>query len=152
MKRNIVLMIGLMLSMLAFVPYSVRPQNELSQRKLEPASQPLAIPASVQLAAPTLLSPPNGATISGNITWTWNAVPGAACYQLQAGKGTNLDAQYNIINRWCLTDTSYTFNVTPGFVVYFPHLHWRVRARTTTDTNGTYGPWSEVWKVYLKSP
>jgi hypothetical protein len=153
MKRiYIVLMIVLMLSMLAFVPYPLMAENELYQQKSRPIAQPIAIPAPVQLTAPTLLSPANGATVSGKITWTWNAVPGAACYHLQAGRGTNLDEQYNIINRSCLTDMSYTFNVTPGFVVYFPHLHWRVRARTTTDINGTYGPWSEVWRVNLKSP
>jgi hypothetical protein len=68
---------------------------------------------------------------------------------LQAAGGTAFDQQYNIIERWSLTEPSYTFNVTSGFVVYFPRLYWRMQA---IDANNVPGPWSEVWQFNLVSP
>src|SRR6266498_3226627 len=63
--------------------------------------------------------------------------------------GTNFDQTYNIIENWSLTESSYTFNVTPGFVVYFPRLYWRVQA---IDANNVQGPSSEMWQFNLVSP
>src|SRR5262245_56564876 len=104
MRRiGIVSMIVLMLSMLAFVPYSRMSPNELLKRKATPT------PTTGPLPAPTLLSPPNGATVSGVVTLAWRAVPGAARYHLQAGLNPYHDEQSNIIDKGSLTDTSYTF-------------------------------------------
>jgi hypothetical protein len=99
------------------------------------------------LPAPTLVSPANGATVTGTVTLKWNAVPGAKCYHLQAHLNPYFDQQYNIIEQWCLTGTSYTFTPSPGFIVYFPHLYWRVQAK---DANNTGGAWSEIRLVKLK--
>jgi hypothetical protein len=135
MKRiyTAVVMTVLIFGMAAFAPYSPISSNELQE---------------TNLTAPLLISPANGATLSpGSVTLTWNPVRGAACYHVQAGLGTNMNEQSNVIDRGCVTGTSYTFTASPGFIVYFPHLHWRVQARTTTDVNGTYGPWSEVWRI-----
>jgi len=142
-----------MLSTVAFVPYTLRPHDELFRPKRTPTPLATATPAPVLLTAPTLISPPNGATVpGGDVTLVWSAVPGAACYHVQAGLNVYLDEQSNIIDYGCWTDTSYTFNASPGFIQYFPHLYWRVRARTTTDIYGTYGPWSEVWYFNLVNP
>lgn len=140
MKRKFfVLLTVVVLSMASFVSYASAAPDE-SHRK----------PASGGLTAPVLLSPENGVTIHpGNLTWSWKPVPGAARYHLQAGNGTAFDGQYNIIDRWSLTEPSYTFNVTPGFVFYFHKLYWRVQA---IDVNNVQGPWSEVRVINLVSP
>jgi hypothetical protein len=140
-----------MLSMAAVVSYaSASPDDYHRRRTPTPRPHPTATSASVALTAPTLLSPANEATVhTGNLTWSWQPVPGAARYHLQAGNGTAFDGQYNIIDRWSLTEPSYTFNVTSGFVFYFRHLYWRVQA---IDANGVAGPWSEVRVIHLVSP
>jgi hypothetical protein len=114
-----------------------------------PTPLPTATPAPVELTAPALISPPNGATVSAQVTFVWSAVPGAASYHLQAGLNPYFDTQYNIINEWSLTDTSYSFYASPGFVEYFPHLYWRVQV---IDANNVQGLWSEVWYFNLTSP
>lgn len=125
-------MLAVILSMASFVSYA----------SAAPAASQQEAPSAVRLAAPTLISPANGITVPlGNVTWRWNPVPGAARYQLQGGRGANLDAQYNIIDRLSLTEPTYTFNITAGFRVYFPQIYWRVRA---FDANNNPGPWSEV--------
>ncbi|RPJ20216.1 MAG: hypothetical protein EHM33_28890 [Chloroflexi bacterium] len=131
--------------MASFVSYASASPDDSHRR---PTRTPR--PPSVGLTAPTLLAPANGTTVhTGNLTFAWTAVPGAARYHLQAAGGTAFDQQYNIIEYWSLTEPSYTFNVTPGFVVYFPRLYWRVQA---IDANHVQGPWSEVWLVNLVSP
>lgn len=133
-------MLVLMLSMASFVPSASASPDESHRRP----------PSGGTLTAPTLISPANGATVhTGNLTFTWNPVPGAVRYHLQAGLNPYHDQQYNILDRWSLTEPSYTFNVTPGFVVYFPRLYWRVQA---IDANNVAGPWSEVWLVRITNP
>lgn len=118
-----------------------------------PRPPPTGTAAPDELPAPELLSIANAATVStGEITFAWSAVPGAACYQLQAGVDQFLDQQFNPIDRGCITATSYTFNASPRFVIYFPQLYWRVRARTTADINAIYGPWSVVWYFRFSKP
>ena len=151
MKRIFVVVATiLMLGMTAFASYAPTSSDEAVRRRRTPTPILTPTSASVTLTAPTLLSPANGSTVhTGDLTFTWTAVPGAARYHLQAGLGTAFDGQSNIIEEWSLTQPSYTFNVTPGFVVYFPHLYWRVQA---IDANNVQGPWSEVWQVNLVSP
>jgi hypothetical protein len=152
MKRiQIFLIITVMLSMLAFVPDTQRSQNELLRRKptRTPTPLPTATSAPVVLTAPTLISPPQGATVSGQVTFMWSAVPGATRYHLQAGLHPYFDQQYNIIEQSGLTEPSYSFYASPGFVFYFPHLYWRVRA---IDANNVQGPWSEVGYFNLTNP
>jgi hypothetical protein len=166
MKRIfVVVAIVLMLGVAAFAPYPPASNSEVSLADLAkrtptsapgtvtsptPSTKSTPTAASVTLGAPTLLSPANGSTVhTGNVTFAWTAVPGAARYHLQAGSGTAFDQQYNIIERWTLTEPSYTFNVTSGFVVYFPRLYWRVQA---IDANNVQGPWSQVWYFNLVSP
>jgi hypothetical protein len=151
MKRiYIVVLTVLMLSVAAFAPYAPTSSDKVAKPRRTPT--PIATPTSapVTLTAPTLLSPANGSTVhTGDVTFAWSAVPGAARYHIQAGLNPYFDEQFNIIENWSLTEPSYTFNVTPGFVEYFPHLYWRVQA---IDANNVQGPWSEVWLFYLASP
>jgi hypothetical protein len=137
-----VLILVLMLSMAAVVPYaSASPDDYHRRRTPTPRPRPTATSASVTLTAPTLLSPANGETRhTGNLIFTWSPVPGAARYHIQAG---------GIIENWSLTEPSYTFNVTSGFVTYFPRLYWRVQA---IDANHVQGPWSEWSVIHLVSP
>jgi hypothetical protein len=146
-----ILMMVAMLSMAAAVSYaSASPDDSHRRRTPTPRPRPTATSPASALTAPTLIAPENGATVhTGNLTWSWNPVPGAARYHFQAGGGTSFDQQYNIIEYWGLTDTSYTFNVTSGFVFYFPRLYWRVQA---IDANHVQGPWSEVRVINLVSP
>lgn len=145
MKRIFLVVVAvLMLGMAAFAPYAPTFSDEAARPRRTPT------PTPVTLTAPSLLAPANGSTVhTGNLTFAWSAVPGAARYHLQAGGGINFDETFNIIENWSLTEPSYTFNVTPGFVVYFPRLYWRVQA---IDANNVQGPWSEVRIIYLVSP
>lgn len=152
MKRIFfVLIVVVMLSMAAVVPYASASPDEFHRRRTPtPRPLPTATSPSSALTAPTLLSPANGTTIGiGNVTFTWKPVPGAVRYHLQAGLNQYHDQQYNILENGSLTEPSYTFNITPGFVVYFPHLYWRVQA---INANNVAGPWSEVWLVNIKNP
>jgi hypothetical protein len=150
MKRILIVLATLfLLGVTAFTPYApTSDQAARPRRTPTPTAIPTAVPGT--LTAPTLLSPANGSTVhTGDVTFAWTAVPGAARYHIQAGSGTAFDGQYNIIERWSLTEPSYTFNVTSGFVTYFPRLYWRVQA---IDANNLQGPWSEVWQFNLVSP
>ncbi len=141
-------MLVVMLSLATAVSYASASPEDYHRRRT-PAPRPTATSVSGGLRAPTLLSPANNATLhAGNVTWSWTAVPGAARYHLQAGLNTAFDQQYNIIDQGSTTP-SYTFNASPGFIFYFPHLYWRVQA---IDANNVAGPWSEVWWVNLVSP
>jgi hypothetical protein len=134
----------------AFAPYAPPSSAEVAKPRRTPTPRPTQTPPSVTLTAPTLLGPANGATVhTGPLTFSWTAVPGAARYHIQAGGGTAFDEQSNIIEYWSLTQPSYTFNVTSGFVTYFPRLYWRVQA---ADANNVPGPWSEVRMIHLVSP
>ena len=134
----------LMFGVAAFAPYAPTSIDEVAKPRRTPTAPP------VGLSAPTLLAPANGATVhTGNLTFSWTSVPGAARYDIQAAGSTAFDQQYNIIEYWGLTQTSYTFNVTPGFVTYFPRLYWRVQ---TIDANNVQGPWSEVRVMYIVNP
>ena len=114
-----------------------------------PIPPPTATPAP-QLPAPTLLSPPNGATVGlGPLTWKWSEVPGATCYSFEAGSSPDFDQTGAFLSQGCLTDTSFTINVDEGFIFYVPYLYWRVRAR---DANNVGGLWSEVWKLNFAAP
>jgi hypothetical protein len=149
MKRIfVVIATVLLLGVAAFAPYAPTSPDKAIKPRRTPTPTPTTAP--VTLTAPTLLSPANGSTVhTGDLTFTWTAVLGAARYHIQAGLNTYFDQQSNIIEQWSLTDPSYTFNVTPGFVEYFPHLYWRVQA---IDANNVQGPWSEVWYFNLVSP
>jgi hypothetical protein len=131
----------LMLGVVAFAPSAPTSYDEAAKPRRTPTPRPTTTPASTTLTAPGLLTPENGATAhTGPLTFSWAPVPGAAHYHIQAG---------GIIERWGLTDPSYTFNVTPGFVTYYPRLYWRVQAM---DANYVEGPWSEWHVIYLVNP
>src|ERR1041385_1797638 len=120
MKRILIVFATvLMLGIVAFVPYAPTSADGVAKPRRTPTPQPTAT-SSATLSAPTLLSPDNGATIhTGTLTFSWTPVSGAARYHFQGGGGTNFDETYNILENWSLTEPSYTFNVTSGFVTYF---------------------------------
>ncbi len=154
MKRlSIVFAIALIFSMAAFVPYTsntLKPNDVSFRPRHTPTPQPTPTTVPASLTAPTLRTPANNATLHpGNVTWSWTPVPGAVRYHLQAGGGTFFDQQYNIIEYWGLTTTSWSFDVSSGFIFYFPHLYWRVQA---IDANNNYSPWSEVRTINFVSP
>lgn len=95
---------------------------------------------TVTCAAPTLVSPVDGAVVKGaSVTNSWNTVSGALKYQYQSYDHSNLTGL-----RWDheYTATSKTAtNVADGTVFY-----WRVRA---IDALGNKSPWSDLWKVVV---
>ncbi len=91
-------------------------------------------PPSGTPAAPTLLSPANNAILPPNqtITFSWNAVAGAATYQIQIDDSSTFNSP--VLSRTGITQTQTTHNLTSEGTFW-----WRVRGRTT---NGTNGAWS----------
>jgi hypothetical protein len=157
MKRmSVVSILGLMLlGTLAAAPQDLSANQGESHRPRPkpsptPASTPTPVP--VELTAPTLISPPNGAVVSGQVTFEWSPVRGAACYVWEGGLTTNFGEQSNLYSS-CLTDTAYTILLPSGWEQYWPHLYWHVHARDRLDSDitGRFGPWSETWLVYLTS-
>ena len=88
------------------------------------------------LSAPTLSSPPNGATgISITPTLAWNAVPGATSYQLQVSTRSNFSRI--IVNQIGMTGTSYTLSGLARGTTYY----WRINAANAAETS----PYSPTW-------
>ena len=89
-------------------------------------------------AAPTLVSPTNGATgVSRTPLLTWNASSGATSYRVQVS--TNSSFSTTVVNQ-SVTATSYT--VPSGSrLSATTKYYWRVNA---TNAGGT-GAWSAVW-------
>ncbi|MFA9432535.1 Ig-like domain-containing protein [Egicoccus sp. AB-alg2] len=77
---------------------------------------------TLQAAAPTLLSPANGLTVTGgDPVFTWSAVEGVAQYRFEVSTSSSftsfVDAQTTVMTRWAPTK-KYPDGV----------LHWRVKA------------------------
>jgi hypothetical protein len=90
---------------------------------------------------PTLVSPPNGATISDySPLLDWSDVSGADSYQVQVDSNSNFDSPER-----AGTVTSSQFTVTPDLVA--GTWYWRVR----TFDNSVYGNWSVSWNFILSS-
>ncbi len=87
-------------------------------------------------AAPTLASPPNGATgVSTSATLSWNASTGATSYALQVSTSSDFSAL--VVNQTGIVSTSYTGSSLLNNTTYY----WRVNA---TNAGGT-SAWSSVW-------
>jgi hypothetical protein len=90
-------------------------------------------------AAPTLVAPANGATVSQPINFQWNIASGAASYTIQIDDSSAFTAplvreQQNI--------TTLLIYATSGLTTA-PHF-WRVRG---VNIDGVAGPWSAVRSV-----
>jgi hypothetical protein len=94
-------------------------------------------PSTGPPAAPTLVSPANGSRVPPNvgITFTWNAVAGAATYEIQIDDSDRFSAPL-VGAQAGLAQTQYTQTFTSE-----RRLWWRVRGRTAGGTNGA---WSAV--------
>ena len=95
------------------------------------------------LAAPSLVSPANNATLPLNqsITFAWNPVANAATYQIQIDDSSSFSSPL-VLSRTGLTQTqtSHTFTSERTF-------WWRVRGRTASGTNGA---WSTVRSFVIR--
>ena len=100
-------------------------------------------PSTAPPAAPTLVSPANGAQVPPNvgITFTWNAVAGAATYEIQIDDSSSFNAPF-VGSQAGLTQTQYTQTFTAE-----RRMWWRVRGRTAGGTNGA---WSAVRSLDVK--
>jgi hypothetical protein len=94
-------------------------------------------PAAAPPAAPTLVSPANGARVPLNqsVTFSWNAVGGAATYEIQIDDSDRFSSPL-VGGQAGLTETQYAQTFTSE-----RRLWWRVRGRTAGGTNGD---WSGV--------
>ncbi len=85
------------------------------------------------------LSPADGASTTDTTpTFSWDAVPGAAGYELQLADSA---AEVEAAPTQSVTDTSYT----PSSALN-GQTHWRVRA---VDGDGQEGPWSAVVTIQI---
>jgi hypothetical protein len=100
-------------------------------------------PSTAPPAAPTLVSPANGARVPPNvgITFTWNAVAGAAAYEIQIDDSDRFTAPL-VGSQAGLTQTQYVQTFTSE-----RRCWWRVRGRTAGGTNGA---WSAVRSFEVK--
>lgn len=89
--------------------------------------------------APALVSPTDGATVSGpDVTFTWDAVTGATKYYHQVASNASMQNPKETVL------TTITTVVTPGAAGTW---WWRVRASVSGQS--TYTPWSAVWSFTL---
>ncbi|HVF21049.1 MAG TPA: Ig-like domain-containing protein [Mycobacteriales bacterium] len=88
----------------------------------------------------TLLSPGEGATVGGDVTFSWTAVPGAAKYRVQVSRselfGTTL---YSADTR--------NLHATPQAALPADLLFWRVAPMDASSNLGTYtqGSFTRTW-------
>jgi hypothetical protein len=88
-------------------------------------------------AAPTLVSPSNGAIFAYFAPLlNWNDASGAISYDVQVSQ----DSTFVWIARSATVTTS-QWTVSPC-LAYNTYYYWRVRAKNAC---GTFGPWSAVW-------
>ena len=102
-----------------------------------------APPTPTPPAAPTLLSPSNGAKLPLNqpIPFSWSAVAGAATYEIQFDDSNKFSAPL-IAAQSGLTETQTTQTFTSE-----RRFWWRVRARTA---GGIFSAWSSVRSFDIK--
>ncbi|MBN1402345.1 MAG: hypothetical protein JXA74_16005, partial [Anaerolineae bacterium] len=89
-----------------------------------------------ELAAPALVSPPNGAIVNPtNVTVDWDPVDGAEDYTLEGSEYPDMSNSASVTT----ADTQYTLvgTLRPDFCLY-----WHVRANKSGCPSG---PWSETW-------
>ena len=95
------------------------------------------------LAAPTLTAPANGSSVSSlPLTVTWNAVPGATKYLVEAAQSPNMISQYSEDGMWATTTSLDLGYLQPGT------WYWEVMA---WDDNGV-GLASAVWSFTVPTP
>ena len=95
------------------------------------------------LAAPSLVSPANNATLPLNqtIAFSWNQVAGAATYQIQIDDSSSFSSPL-VLSRTGITQTQTTHTFTSERTFW-----WRVRGQTS---NGTNGAWSTVRSFVIR--
>jgi hypothetical protein len=100
-------------------------------------------PTPTPPAAPTLLSPANGAQLPRNqsIPFSWNAVAGAATYEIQ------FDDSSSFSNPLVAAQTGLTQTQTTQTFTSERRFWWRVRARTAGGINGA---WSSLRSFDIK--
>ncbi|HEX8492145.1 MAG TPA: hypothetical protein VF658_04835 [Pyrinomonadaceae bacterium] len=100
-------------------------------------------PTTAPPAAPSLISPANNAILppSQSINFSWNAVAGAATYEIQIDDSSTFSAPL-IVSRTGLTQTQTAQTFTSE-----RRYWWRVRGR---NSGGTTGAWSVVRVFEIK--
>ncbi len=100
-------------------------------------------PTQTPPAAPTLLSPANGAQLPRNqsIPFSWNAVAGAATYEIQ------FDDSSSFTNPLVAAQTGLTQTQSTQTFTSERRFWWRVRARTAGGINSA---WSSVRSFDIK--
>lgn len=94
-------------------------------------------------AAPTLLSPTNGATgVSTSPTLSWNASSGATSYRLQVSTSSAFSTL--TIDQSGITTTSLAISGLASGTIYY----WRVNATNSAGTSD----WSSVWSFTTATP
>jgi|GEM_PF-2008079 len=99
-----------------------------------------AAPSATALAqsssAPTLLNPPDNATLSAHYLFAWQPIYNASRYHIEIDN--NADFSSPEWSSW-RKDATYAVSSMPRKTSYY----WRVRAKTTED----WGAWSQAFKL-----
>ncbi|HEY3161196.1 MAG TPA: hypothetical protein VGJ78_19660 [Vicinamibacterales bacterium] len=90
-------------------------------------------PAATTPAAPTLLAPANGATVTLPVTLDWNDVAGAASYQIQVDDSSAFTVP--LVIDQVVTASQFTLSAAAASQHW-----WRVRGRNSAGTAGAWSP------------
>jgi hypothetical protein len=103
-------------------------------------------PATPDIPAPTLASPPNGATnVSSTPTLSWNASSCVTNFGLQVAKDSSFPTSSIVVDQSGITSTSYTLaSPLANNTTYY----WRVNAKNSGETSF----WSEAWSFTTMGP
>ena len=93
-------------------------------------------------AAPSLLSPANGATTAQTVTLDWGDVATATSYEVQVDDTSTISAPF--VANPTVTASQVTLTGLPA-----QSLWWRVRARNAA---GVFGPFSSTWRFIPQAP
>jgi hypothetical protein len=118
------------------------------------------VPPPPVLAAPTLLTPANGSTVTLPLTFSWTAVTGAAGYQIQFALDSTFSHVLVGLNEsgtslqigGSAAGTMAPIGNQPAGIT----LYWRVRAvaapSPVANPLPSAGPWSDVWSFTVGGP
>ena len=135
--------------------WQVQAETNSSSAQASPWSSAWSF-TTLQLAAPTLLTPANAATgvdgVTMPLTLTWNAVTGATVYEVEISTSSSFTA--NATRQFYITSPTLTIRLLAANTTYY----WQVQSEDEqssqcgNSTSTQVSPWSSVWSFTTLQP